>query len=325
MGICIDKLPHDCGTRHGLQVFADEETKKVSGYCFSCSTFIRHPYGDPVTSDEVELPEPKSKKQIKQEIAEVSSYQVLPLPHRKLKASELEGWGVKVSVKESDGKTPEAVYFPVEKGGKLTGYYVKTLGENSITFSLGDVKDADPFGWTKALKSGGYRLIITEGYEDAISVEKIYTLYGDSNYTPAVISLPNGVNSTKVLSRLAKKIKDNFREVVLCFDDDKAGQKAVDKARLILPQALSVTLPYKDANDCLINGAAKAAYNALAFNANKPKNTRLLNSADVWKLGREPTPYGELTWPFPTMQKLLRGIRYGETIYVGAGVKMGFS
>lgn len=327
MGICIDKLSHECGTRQGLQVFADPESGKVTGYCFSCSTFVPNPYGEPVSVDEVELPKPKSKKQIRKEIEEVQTYQVLSLPERKLKARELEEWGVRVSVRESDGKTPEAVYFPTEKDGQLTGYYVKTLGENSFTFSLGDTKDADPFGWSEALKSGAYRLIITEGYEDAISVKKMYDMYSkpDDQYRPAIVSLPNGVNSTKVLSRLSKRIKDTFREVVLCYDDDKAGHSAVEKTRLILPNALSVTLPYKDANDCLINGATKAAYNALCFNAAKPKNTRLLNSKDVWGLGREPTPYGELTWPYPTMQKLLRGIRYGETIYIGAGVKMGKS
>jgi hypothetical protein len=34
-GVCIDKLSHSCGTRKGLQVFADEETGKVNGWCFS--------------------------------------------------------------------------------------------------------------------------------------------------------------------------------------------------------------------------------------------------------------------------------------------------
>ena len=40
---------------------------------------------------------------------------------------------------------------------------------------------------------------------------------------------------------------------------------------------------------------------------------------------REPAKWGELSWPWQTLQELTRGIRYGETYFIGAGVKMGKS
>lgn len=218
------------------------------------------------------------------------------------------------------------MYFPMERGGKITGYYVKTQSDPAHTWSVGDVKKCDLFGWDVAKSSGAYRLIITEGLEDAVAVDKIYRRYGKAEYHPAVVSLPNGVNSVKgCLTKHKTDITRGFREVVLCFDDDEPGRQALEEAMIILPQAKTVKLPAKDANDCIIKGVQKAAYKALSFDAFKPKNTRLVFGDDLHEIARQPTPYGELTWPYPKMNKLLRGIRYGETIYIGAGVKMGKS
>lgn len=328
MGLCIDKLSHVCGTKKGLQVFVDEETGKVNGFCFSCKKFVANPYGSPKTVEEVDLPEPKTPEEIEAEIAEVQTFPFVDVPSRKLRASDLEKFGTRVSLSEEDGKTPYALYHPMEKDGKLCGYYVKTLSHPSFTWSIGDVKGADPFGWKRALKEGAYRLIITEGLEDAISVEKIFEMHAtakDKDYKPSVVSLPNGVNSVKVLNKHYETITNTFREVVLCFDNDESGREAVQEANIILPHALTLTLPEKDANDCLLKGAAKAAFKSIKFDAVKPKNSRIISGDDLHDLAREPTPYGELTWPFAKMQKLLRGVRYGETIYIGAGVKMGKS
>ncbi len=328
MGVCIDKLPHNCGTKKGLQVFVNEETGRIDGYCFACKTAVRHPYGEEKTINEVELPEPKTPEQIQAELAEVDTFPVVDVPSRRLRAKDLEKFGIKVSLSEYDGKTPYAMYFPQEKEGKVTGYYVKTLSEPSFTWSIGDVKDADPFGWSRALASGAYRIVVTEGAEDAVSVEKIYSTVArekDKDYAPAVVSLPNGVNSTKSLTRHVSTLKRQFREIVLSFDNDDPGKQAVEEVSLSIPDALSVELPYKDANDCVINGAMQAAYKALAFRAAKPKNSRVVDLSELHDEAREPTPFGQLTWPFPKMQDLLRGIRYGETIYIGSGVKMGKS
>jgi twinkle protein len=323
-GVCIDKLPHDCGTRHGLQVFADVETGKVDGFCFSCRKWVAEPYGKKVTADEIEIPKQKTEDEIQTEIAEVSGYQFLDIPTRKLRAGDLQPFNIRVAISEEDGKTPVATYFPITKEGKISGYYVKTLGEKH-TWSIGDVKNGDLFNWENAKRSGAYRIIITEGFEDAASVAKIYKTYGKEDFQPAVVSLPNGVNSVKCLARFANDLRKLFREVVLCFDNDKPGEKAVEDAMILLPFAKVITLPEKDANECVIKGAQKAAFKAMAFDAIVPKNTRLIFGEDLHLAAREPTPFGELTWPYPTMDKLLRGIRYGETIYIGAGVKMGKS
>lgn len=326
-GICIDKLPHSCGTRKGLQVFADPETGKVDGFCFSCQTRVANPYGVEKTIDDVDLPEPKTQEEIEKEIAEIDSYPVVDLPTRKLRKQHLDFYGIKVALSEEDGKTPAATYFPMYIDGVLSGYYGKTIGPDSMTWSVGETKGADPFGWEQAKRSGAYKLIIVEGKEDVVATKAIFERYGKEEYQPAVICPPNGTNSvTKSLGKIAHEASRMFKEIVICMDKDKAGEKATEQALAIFPKALTAVLPEKDPNDCILRGSQNAAYKALAFQATLPRNTRLvIADRALHERARIPTPRGELTWPFPKMDRLLRGIRLGETIYIGAGVKMGKS
>jgi twinkle protein len=78
---CVEKLPHDCGSRDALQVF--EENGKYTGFCFSCSTYVDDPSKDkPKDYKPVKLS--KSLEEIKAEIKEISSYPSVDLPSRKL-------------------------------------------------------------------------------------------------------------------------------------------------------------------------------------------------------------------------------------------------
>ena len=306
-------------------MFAYEDSDKVDGYCFSCSTYVRHPYGEEKQKGEVELPKQKTPQEIEEELREVLTLESHDIRSRRLRGEYLQRFGVKVAYSEEDGKTLDKMYFPIHKKGEVTGYYVKTLTlDKNITWAIGDVKNGEPFGWDRAKRTGAYRLIITEGKEDAIAVESIMDRLGKADYMPAVISLSNGVDSVdKNLSLIADEASRIFREIIICFDDDEPGHNAVKKAMQYFPDALSVTLPEKDANDCLVKGSQKAAYNALSFSATKPKNSRLVFADEsLHAAAREPTPWGQLTWPYPSLNDMLRGIRYGETIYMGAGVSL---
>ena len=71
MGQCIEKLPHSCGTRNGLQVFSRDDDGTVDGYCFSCFTYVRHPYGEPRNTDTLPIPKEKTQDEINAELAEI--------------------------------------------------------------------------------------------------------------------------------------------------------------------------------------------------------------------------------------------------------------
>lgn len=329
MSTCVKKIPHSCGSRDALQVFADEDGS-LSGYCFSCGTYVPDPLGEGKKLDDIPKKERfgKTKEQIEEEIKEIEECEPISLPDRRLKKPALKYFGIKVGLSQQDGTTPTYHYYPYTKDGVLKGYKVRHI-ETKKMWTVGDCKDVDLFGWDKAIKTGAKKLIITEGELDAASIKTIlqtYTKEAYLDYMPAVCSLPHGASAAgNDIAKLLTKINKYFKEVALCFDDDKAGQKAIEDVCKIMPNATVITLPDKDANECLINGNGKAAFAAIQFNAQKAKNTSLIFGEDLHEEAREEAKFGELTWPWEHIQDATRGIRYGETIYLGAGVKMGKS
>jgi twinkle protein len=328
MGQCVTKISHSCGTRDGLQVFEGEDGK-LNGFCFSCGTYVGNPYGEPRTIDFIPKEQrlTKTKEELEQELAEIGSCVSMDLPTRRLRKPTLDAFGVKVGVSETDGKTPRLVYFPYTKDGRVTRYKVRLLEEKRMWNVYTDL-DTDLFGWEQALEKGAKRLIITEGEYDAMAVDRIIEMQGDPKYRDmsAVVSIPNGAaNAARDLSKVADKIKKHFKEVSFCFDNDEPGKKALQECLKLFPYATSVNLPAKDANDCL--GSAKlmkAAHSAIVFNASVPKNTRIVHGRELRELAKKKPEYG-LSYPWPGLTKLTRGIRRGETVYWGAGVKMGKS
>lgn len=327
MAKCVEKLPHDCGSGDGLQVFLKEDSS-YDGFCFACGTYVPNPYHDKPAGYKPQVIV-KSKEQIEQEIASIrDDYRSFALPDRKLRKESLEYFGVKVGVSEQDGTTPVTHYYPYYKGDELIGYKVRLI-ENKRMWAIGTTKGADLFGWQQAVAAGGKKLFITEGELDAVALYQIFkdhnkgTSYADLN--PSIVSLANGAGSaSKDLVRLLPEIKKVFKEIILVFDMDDVGKKAADDVARLIPDVLIASLPSKDANQCLIDGRSKACYNAVQFNSHRPKNTRLVLGNELHESAKEPPKYG-VSWPWEHITKATRGIRLGETIYLGAGQKQGKS
>lgn len=327
-GQFIEHLPHEkCGSSDALAVY--EEDGNYHGYCFRCETIVSDPYHD---KPEGYTPTISSKtpEQVQAEIEFVGRLPCVDVDKRKLRKESLDHFGVKVGLSESDGVTPTVRYFPYHlKDGLIGGYKAKLCAEKRMWW-IGSSKDVLPFGWLEALQSGAKTLFITEGEDDAVAL--LQALKDNAkggkweHLVPAVISLKTGAKGVRRdLADLAGDIRSNFGEVVLVFDQDDAGQAAVREALDILPNArVAGTLPAKDANECILKGYVKGLVSAVLFKAEKPKNTRLIDLVDYFAQGRVQPEFG-VPWPWEGMTKLTRGLRFGETYYFGAGVKMGKS
>jgi twinkle protein len=318
-GICVEKIG-------SVQIFLKEDGT-YDGYDFATNKYIPDPYKDkPADYKPVRLR--KSKEEMAKEVDAITEYQTLALPDRKLTKETLEYFNIKIGVSETDGETPEVHYYPYTQGGDIVGYKARVI-ESKQMWSIGDQKDVDLFGWQQAIAVGAKRLYITEGELDAAS---LYQIFKDHNkgtayaaFNPSIVSLPHGAGSaSRDISRCLKSIREHFKEVVLVFDNDVAGQKAIDDTMLVIPDAVVAKLPAKDANECLMQGRNKAAYNACTFNAQKPKNTRLVSGSSVVDAARKEAEWG-FSYPYEGLTKLTRGQRLGECVYWGAGVKMGKS
>lgn len=329
MSKCIEKLPHrtdKCNSANGLQVFA-KDGGGYDGYCFACGTHVANPYEDkPEGYKPVRVV--KTAEQIQAEIQEINEYATCDLKDRSLRRESLEHYGIKIGVSEQDGVTPVSHYYPYKKDGKLTGYKVRLI-EDKRMWSVGDIKGVSLFGWDVAVAAGGKKLFITEGELDAVALFQIFKDHNRggpyADFNPAIVSLAHGASgAAKELGSAIKSIREHFKEIILVFDMDAAGKKAADEVIRIIPDAMVANLPAKDANECLIQGRSKACYNACQFNAQKPKNTRLVLGNDLHEQAKLPAKYG-VSWPWRHLTEATRGIRTGETIYIGAGQKQGKS
>lgn len=326
-GKCVEKLPHSCGSRRGLQVFQKEDGS-YDGFCFSCGTAVADPYKDKPEGYKPAY-KPKTDEEIQEEINEVMEFQTVALKDRGLHKESIEHFGIKIGLSEVDGVTPTSHFYPYYKGDELKGFKCRVI-EGKKFFSIGSVKDVDLFGWHQAVLSGGKKLFVTEGEMDAVALYQIFravnkgTKY-ESNI-PAIVSLAHGSGSAvKELLKHREMIFMHFKEIVLVFDQDKPGEEAVEAVLKVFPEGVSVAhLPRKDANQCLLEGVSKAAYNAVAFNSVKPKNTRLVLADSLFEEAKIAPTIGA-PWPWEAVTKKTRGIRLGETIYIGAAQKMGKS
>lgn len=326
-GSVVDRLPHSCGSRRGMNVFQNEDGT-YSGWCFSCNTYVSDPYGDKPVDYKPPQGFKKSPEEVEKELNAISKFKCFSLPDRKLHQEYLSHFGITMSVSEEDGETVLQHYYPYYKGDKLVGYKVRLVQDKKF-WGIGDRKDCDLFGWRQAISSGSKRLYITEGELDAVASYQMlkehnkHTQYAELEH--AVVSLPDGASSAgKVIAKFAASIRRHFKEVVLVFDQDAPGKKAVEEVLKVFPEALVASLPAKDANACLIEGRQKAFIAATIFNAAKHKNTRIVSYHEVVEKAKTPVEWG-YSWPYNKLTDITRGIRLGETYYIGAGVKMGKS
>lgn len=301
----------------------------VDGYCYSCGTYVRHPYGEEKLEKDIPKKDRKglSEEEVQAKIAEIHALGCCNLPDRRLAKSALEYYGIKVGYSEEDGKTIAFHHYPYKLDDEFKAYKTR-LVEGKRIWSVGDQSEVDFFGWEQAIKSGANRLIIVEGELDAPAMKMIIDKYQDEKYkdsSPAVVSLPHGAASAaRDVGRLATKVRKYFKTVDFCFDGDEAGKKATEECCKIFPEARVIELPEKDANDCILEGCAKKAFRTIMFKASKPKNTRLVIGKAVHDEAKKPAEWG-LSFPWDGLTQITRGLRFGETYYIAAGEKMGKS
>lgn len=318
----VEKIVHEKCGKKTLQVWKKGST--YDGFCFSCHTYVKNPYSNFEEGYSPPAPKVRSPEEIQAELDSVQEYQTLDLPDRKLSKRVLQYFGVKTAVSEENGQDVVAVYYPYTKRSKLSSYKVRII-EGKKFFSIGDATNLAPFGWEQAKRSGARKLFITEGENDALALFRVLKTYSTmKDRHPAVISLCGGTTSVEKLAPFVQEIRDKFAEVVFVPDQDEAGKIAEDKMHKLLPEVKIAKLPLKDANDMLMQGRDKECFNICMFEAKARLPGQMLFSSDLWELARVRPAMG-LSWPWPSLTKMTRGIRGGETIYLGAGVKLGKS
>jgi twinkle protein len=329
MSNLVGRTGHSCGARQALNLY-EEKDGRITGFCFSCKKYEPDPLGGNTMEKAGIERTVKTKEEVQKELDEVAGYKSHGLDDRRIHKKTVEYFGVKTTLDQERQEKVAVHYYPYESydSGEIEGYKFRIV-DGKIIRSMGNCKRVLPFGWSQAVRSGSPKLFITEGEIDAMSLfETIMIRNKGTQYEgniPAVVSVPHGAAAAgKDIALVLSDIRKHFKEVVLVFDNDEAGKAAVDEVLKIMPEAKVATVPGKDVNECVLEGHVKALFKAVMWDAGTPKNTRLVYAEDLFEAGKTPAEYG-LSWPWKETTRKTRGIRFGETIYIGAAQKMGKS
>ena len=241
------------------------------------------------------------------------SGKVEALPDRKLTEKTTRFYGYQC-VHKSDERIEIASFY---RDGKVIGQ--KLRGPNKAFQWRGEASKSQLWGQHLWKSKGGKRLVITEGEIDCMTVGQLL----DCKWP--VVSLPNGAAGA------SRSIKDNlefvtsYDEVVLMFDMDEAGRDAVKAVADILPpgKCKVATLPYKDANECLLKGQGKSVIQAM-WESQMYSPDEIIH---VSKIEKDDTMDNVRVYPFPFdgLSDFLLGQRSGEITLWASGTGSGKS
>jgi len=283
-----------------------------SAKCFSCGEFMPN-YEQACngkTMTQTETIQPKQPDN-------VIEGNFIALTDRKISQATAQKFGVK-AVQDLKGQVIKHFY-PYYNGHELSA----TKCRNSVTkdfFVQGSYNDTGLFG--QQLFKGGKYVTITEGECDAMAA---YELLGSKW---AVVSIKRGAQGAVRDIKESLEFFDNFENVIVAFDNDKAGKDAAVKvARLFKPgKARILTLPngFKDPNDMLKSNRHKDFVEAW-WSAKVYTPSGVINVTEQREKFHNREKKQSIPYPYEGLNKKLYGLRQGELVTLTGGTGLGKS
>lgn len=317
-------------TGNHLMHFHNTETEEKWVKCGRCGFYEVLDAGNTekwngAMNDKVE----RSPEEIAAALAEVAEYPFKELRSRAITLAVAERFGVRVAVDERDGETPVYHYYPKTVEGEIVGYKVRNLEHKSF-WAVGKGSGTDFFGIQQAQSGDVWtqKLFIFEDELSAMSGFQVLVQHSNTTLRPACVSLPDGASSAASVIARNRVFVERFKDIVICMDNDEAGEEAVTKIRAMLPHVKVARIPkgktkagkdIKDANDLLMEGRGLELANALRYNAAKESPAGSSTVADCLEDALKKPEWG-LSYPWPGLTELTFGLRYGDVIAVGGGV-----
>lgn len=215
-------------------------------------------------------------------------------------------YAVRHKVSEETGE-PIAQYYPISEGYKRSGYKIRKLPKEFS--AVGKVSnDSDLFGQFKFKSVSGKYVVLTAGEVDAMSAYQMLEDYRtkagkDFEPTPVVSGTMGERSSYKQIQKHYDWF-NQFERILICYDQDEAGEKATQKVAQVLPKGkvYIMTLPMKDTNLMLTEGKSKAWINAF-FKAKAYTPDGIVASSSLGDKIRESARMVKIPLP-PFMHKL---------------------
>jgi len=282
-----------------------------SAKCFSCGEFMPN-YKQSCEGKDMTTTTTQHKQ-----IDNVGEGNFIALTDRQISQSTAQKYGVK-AVQDLKGQVVKHFY-PYYNGHELSA----TKCRNTVTkdfFVTGTYNDTGLFG-QQLFKSGKY-VTITEGECDAMAA---YELLGSKW---AVVSIKRGAQGAVRDIKESLEFFDDFENIIVAFDNDKAGKDAAVKvARLFKPgKARILTLPngFKDPNDMLRSNKHKDFVEAWwASKVYTPSG--VINVTEQREKFHNRERKQSVPYPYEGLNKKLYGLRQGELVTLTGGTGLGKS
>jgi len=283
-----------------------------SAKCFSCDTFMPN-YKESCEGKNMEVQKDNTFKQ--PDNVSVGSFSALT--DRKISQATAQKYGVKV-VHDLQGNVVKHIY-PFYNGHELASTKERNV-PNKQFFWNGSLDDTGLFG-QQLFKSGKY-ITLTEGECDAMAT---YELLGSKW---AVVSIKRGSSGAVRDVKDSLEFLEGFDNVIIAFDNDKAGKEAARKvARLFKPsKAKILNLPngYKDPNDMLRNNKHKEFVEAW-WSAKTYTPSGVLNVSEQRDKYHTREKKNSVPYPWQGLNDKLYGLRQGELVTLTGGTGLGKS
>ena len=284
-----------------------------SAHCFSCSTHFAN-YPEACKGNIVEVETKPTNTFLN---SYTGSYGALT--DRDISEATSKKYGVR-RVISSTNEISQHIY-PFFNGNEIVGTKTRFVENKNFSFA-GTYEGTGLFGEQLFRNTGGKYLTITEGECDAMACYELM----QSKW--ACVSLKRGASGAVKDIRESIEFVESFDNVVICFDNDKAGREAArDVARILKPgKAKIMTFPngYKDANDMLrqkkFQEFMSAWWEARTYT---PSGILELSAQKKDWLHREIKE--SIAYPWEGLNKKLYGLRKGELVTLTGGTGLGKS
>jgi twinkle protein len=203
-----------------------------------------------------------------------------------------------------------AVMIPFYRNGELVNIKYRSIIEKKM--------------WTE--KNAEEILFNRDGIHDETLVicEGEYDVAALHQYGIEATSIPMGADNHDKWIESEWDYLDLFKVIYLCFDNDNAGQRAVKNLAVRLGEwrCKLVTLPMKDANDCLKNNVSKSTITSCFSNAVDMKPDTIVSpdyfTDKVQHLFEQGSNLFGIKTPWTKLDSILKGWRDSElTVWSG--------
>lgn len=241
------------------------------------------------------------------------------IPHKGIKAAACEHFGVRTEF-NGQGEV-EATLFPHYTDGVLDGYKRKSVAKKFS--AIGSTRGGELFGQNSG--GDGKFAVITEGEEDALSIWQSLVERSDlQDWHPTVVSLAHGAGGAVADVSRNLEFFEDFERIILCFDQDEEGKKAVDAVCPLLAGRVYVAkLTEKDANEMLTQGKGEDLKWAILSKAKKYQPDGIINGADTWERYKHSSNVQCIPYPWDELNEKTYGFRPGSIVTITSGTGVG--